>query len=278
MYRPIGDVSLSFNTGGGLLQAPDSNPLQVLSPLQRASQPAVQMIMPGADSTPRIAVQNPGSMAPKPIVYDLDGRRYTAPFGDYVGHDPASLFCQGGNTPPCACVTQELKDYIQQNGLCTVGPIPGAAVRGVGSVGSVGSVYSVYSAYGRPPGTFKWYDRWFGSTDGFNPCDVLRLPTCRVDCTNPGTEPHRLAGEYGECRATPVVKTPGTPYVTSAMKCPSGYHVASGGCIPDKPIETLIKENPPVKSSSMLTGAWWLLLVAAAGGIYYLSTKKKGKR
>lgn len=157
-------------------------------------------------------------------------------------------------------------------------PDPGPAVRGIGSA----YVQSVYSAYtGRPDNTFKWFDKWFSQTDGFNPCDVLRLPTCVVDCNAPFFEPVRISGEAGWCRSTRVQQVPGTPYspkvrssystVTGAglQPCGPGTHYSSGGCVQDTPAAT--------SSSSMMTGAWWLLLIAAAGGVYYLSTKKKGK-
>jgi len=229
---------------------------------------------------PKIVVPGHASTGPKPTIFDADGKRYTAPPGNYIGHDPSNLYCQGGNTAPCACATQELKDYILQNGLCTVSGIPGPAIRGIGAV------QTVYSAYtGRPDNTFKWFDKWFSQTDGFNPCDVLRLPTCKVDCNGPEFEPVRISGESGWCRSTRVQQVPGTPYSPKVQttygpsglkQCPAGSHFASGGCVPDKPITQLVQENPPT-SSSMMTGAWWLLLLVAAGGVYYLSTKKKGK-
>ena len=246
---------------------------------QKAAIDSGATYLPGSDSSPKIVLMK-APTTPQPVTFVADGKKYSAPPGAYVGHDPAGLYCQAGNTAPCACATQELKDFITGNGLCTVTTAP--SVRGVGAA----TAYSAYGSSGQPAGTFKWFDKWFTSTDDFNPCQVLRLPTCKVDCNAPWYEPVRLAGNYGYCKSTRVDQTPGTAYTAYTPRtpvqatppaCPKGKHASSGGCVDDLVVGGAPATAPA--SSSFLTGGWWLLLLAAAGGGYYLYTqtnKKKG--
>lgn len=237
---------------------------------------------PSADTSARIlpgaAPEDPG---PRPVVYVADGMRYEAVPGNYTGQSPANVYCDGGNKPPCACVTQELKDYVLNNGLCKITKASTSpAIRGVGAA----TAYTAYSAYsdGRPPNTFKWFDKWLTDLGDFNPCDVARLPVCKTDCNAPWFEPVRLAGTYGYCKSTRVEQTPGTAYtaytprtpVTETPACPGGTHPSSGGCVPDAPVKGGEEQKP---SSSLMTSGWWLLLLAAAAGGGYLLYRNQKK-
>lgn len=278
-YRSLG-ISFSASTNSPpTLVIPGGNTLQdQVAKLATVTQDAIdsgQIYKPASESTPRMVLPGAAPTGPKPVVYDRDGRRYTAVPGNYTGQDPANVYCQGGNTPPCACATQEAKDAIVNQGLCKVTSIPGPAVRGIG----VSSVYSVYSVYtGRPEGAFKWYDKWQTSPEDFNPCDVLRLPTCKTDCNAPWFEPVRISGEYGYCKSTRVsqvasVYTPRTP-VTTVPACGPGTHPSSGGCVKDVAIEDA---PTPTASSSYMVGGLILLLLLGGGGAYYMSQKKAAK-
>jgi hypothetical protein len=241
----------------------------------------IQQILTPDSSPARINTIAPSS-DPKPIFYDQDGFRYTAAPGDYTGQSPANVFCEGGNKPPCACVTQELKDYILNNGLCKVTSTPKAI-----QIKGLSSVYSVYT--GMPEGTFKWYDKWITSTDSFNPCYVMQLPVCRADCNPPWDEPKRIDPNYGYCKSTraqqtysvyapkPVqsVYTVYAPVAKVIPTCPKGSHPSSGGCAKD--VESGGAPATTTASSGYLTGGLLLLLIAAGGGAYYLS-QKKGKK
>lgn len=271
MYRPLGfDFSASASTAAPpQISLPSVDTPRLALPQVQAPQlvlPNVtQTIQP--ESVPRVVVP---AETQRPVVYDKDGKRYTAPYGNYEGQDPANVYCQGGNTPPCACVTQQLKDYILSQGLCKITDTP-SGIRGIGSV------YSIYSqSTGWPTGAFKWFDKWITDVGPFNPCDIVRLPVCKTDCNSPWYEPVRLAGEYGYCKSTRTeqvasVYVPHAP-VTSVPACAKGTHASSGGCVPDVGSGT-----SGSSSSSYVVGGLLLLLLVGGGTAYYLS-QKKGKR